>query len=103
MAPSEPDEFVLTDDHFHSHVRRRMEQRGVTEEEVRETLDVGWAAPDAKPGTDGRTQVFPYDETWEGTHYDEKEVTVYFKKEEGKIILLTVLARYGSDFPRKGN
>lgn len=47
--------------------------------------------------------LLPYDETWEGTHYDEKEVTVYFKKEEGKIILLTVLARYGSDVPRKGN
>jgi hypothetical protein len=61
MAPSETDEFVLTDDHFHSHVRRRMEQRGVTEEEVRETLDVGWAATDAKPGTEGRTLVFSYE------------------------------------------
>jgi len=102
MTPSEPNEFVLTADHFHSHVRRRMEQRGVTEEEVRETINAGWEASDAKPGTDGRTLVFSYDETWEGTHYDEKEVTVYFKIEEDGLILLTVLARYGSDFPREG-
>jgi len=26
---------ILTDEHFHSHLRRRMEQRGVTEDEVR--------------------------------------------------------------------
>jgi len=102
MAPSEPSGVVLTDDHFHSHVRRRMEQRGVLEEEVRETINAGWEASDAKPGTDGRTLVFSYDETWEGTHYDEKEVTVYFKIEEDGLILLTVLARYGSDFPREG-
>lgn len=102
MAPSDPSGFPLTDDHFHSHVRRRMEQRGVKEEEVRETLDAGWPATDAKPGTEGRTLVFSYDETWEGTHYDEKEVTVYFKTEEDALILLTVPARYGTDFPREG-
>ena len=102
MAPSEPDEFVLTDDPFHSHVRRRMEQRGVSKEEVRETINAGWEATDAKPGTEGRTLVFSYDAVWEGTHYDEKEVTVYFKIEEDDLILLTVLARYGTEFPREG-
>ncbi len=52
---AESNGFVLRDDHFHSHVRRRMEQRGVTEEEVRETLAQGWEVSDAKPGTKGRT------------------------------------------------
>lgn len=100
---AESNGFVLRDDHFHSHVRRRMEQRGVTEEEVRETLDQGWEASDAKAGTKGRTQVFLYDRMWEGTYYDEKEVTVYFKIVEDELILLTVLARYGKDFARGGD
>jgi hypothetical protein len=55
-----------------------MEQRGITEEEVRKTIQEGWPSSDAKPRTKGWTLVFPYDATWEGTHYEEKEVTVYF-------------------------
>jgi hypothetical protein len=47
----------------------------------------------------GRTLVFTYNAQWEGTHYEEKEVTVYFKS-DNTLILLTAIARYGSDFPR---
>lgn len=97
---SKPEEGpTLTDEHFHPHLRRRMEQRGITKEEVRETLQRGWTSGDAKPGTRGRTLVFTYDAQWEGTHYEEKEVTVYFKS-DSTLILLTAIARYGSDFPR---
>lgn len=78
-----------------------MEQRGITEGEVRTTIQEGWPSSDAKPGTKGRTLVFPYDATWEGTHYEEKEVTVYFKTEDDELILLTAIVRYGSDFPRQ--
>jgi hypothetical protein len=97
---SEPDERPITDDHFHFHLRRRMEQRGITKEEVCETVQRGWMSLDAKPGTHGRTLVFTYDARWEGTHYEEKEVTVYFKTDEDRLILLTAIARYGSDFSR---
>ncbi len=78
-----------------------MEQRGITEEEVRKTLREGWDAPDAKPGSEGRTLVFTYDAVWEGTHYEEKEVTVYFKLEDEQLVLLTPIARYGNNFPRE--
>ncbi|WP_263834149.1 DUF4258 domain-containing protein [Salinibacter sp.] len=91
----------ITAEHFHSHIRRRMEQRGITEEEVRKTLREGWDAPDAKPGSEGRTLVFTYDAVWEGTHYEEKEVTVYFKLEDEQLVLLTPIARYGNNFPRE--
>ena len=77
-----------------------MEQRGVSRSEIERTLNEGWDAGDAKPGTEGRTYVFPFHDEWEGTRYDEKEVTVYFKRSEDDIILLTVIARYGNDFPR---
>jgi hypothetical protein len=44
--------------------------------------------------------VFPYQEDWEGRWYEEKEVSVYYKVVEGVLVLLTVKARYGKDFPR---
>ncbi len=37
-----------------------MEQRGVTLEEIERTLNEGWDATDAKPGTFGKVMVFPY-------------------------------------------
>jgi hypothetical protein len=77
-----------------------MEQRGVSRVEVRETLKNGWESGDANPGTEGRRLVFPFDGKWEGTHYAEKEVTVYFKEDNDRLVLLTVVARYGEDFPR---
>jgi hypothetical protein len=45
--------------------------------------------------------VFPYEAEWEGKCYREKEVTVYYKKTDQGIILLTVKARYGQRFPRR--
>ena len=91
---------TLTADHFHAPLRQRMEQRGITEEEVRTTMRQGWKASDAKPGTVGRTLVFPYNAEWEGTQYQEKEVTVYYKVDGDDLVLLTAIARYGRDFPR---
>jgi len=78
-----------------------MEQRGITEEEVRKTLREGWDTRDAKPGSEGRILVFTYDAVWERTHYEEKEVTVYFKLEDEQLVLLTTIARYGNNFPRE--
>lgn len=77
-----------------------MEQRGITENEVREVFRGGWPASNAKPGTHGRTLVFAYEAQWEGAYYEEKEVTVYFKKEDEDLVLLPAIARYGNDFPR---
>ncbi len=55
-----------------------MAQRGVTREELERTLNEGWEDTDAKPDTLGRVMVFPYEQEWEGTFYESKEVTVYF-------------------------
>jgi hypothetical protein len=77
-----------------------MHQRGVTMAELEETLNHGWQADDAKPGTMGRVMVFDYGAEWEGQYYQEKEVTVYYKITEAGAILLTVKARYGHGFSR---
>jgi len=91
----------ITERDLHSHIRARMRQRGVTFEEIIQTLEKGWPASKAKPGTFGKTFVFPYQREWEGRYFEEKEVTVYYKMVMGKLVLLTVIARYGSGFPKR--
>jgi hypothetical protein len=39
---------------YHPHLLTRMAQRGISPEEIERTLDVGWEATDAKPGTQGK-------------------------------------------------
>jgi hypothetical protein len=77
-----------------------MHQRGITQDEIERTLNEGWQAADAKPGTDGKVMVFPHGAEWEGRVYPEKEVTVYYRMRGEKLVLLTVKARYGEGFPR---
>lgn len=90
----------ITESDLHPHLKARMEQRGVTLEEIQRALDEGWRATDAREGTLGQVIVLPYAQEWEGSFYLEKEVTVYYKQTERGIILLTVKARYGNGFPR---
>ena len=90
----------ITEEDLHDHLRARMSQRGVTEEEIQRTLNEGWEAADAKRGTLGKVMVFPYQQEWEGRWYEEKEVTVYYKVVEESLMLITAKARYGKDFPR---
>ena len=87
---------------FHPHLKARMIQRGVTKEEIEETLKNGWGADDAKPGTEGKVFVFPYNARWESKHFAEKEVTVYDKVIRGRFMVLTVKARYGMAFSKGG-
>jgi hypothetical protein len=91
---------LLTEEDLHPHLKARMQQRGVTKQEIERTLNEGWKATDAKPGTLGKVMVFSYQAEWEGQFYEEKEVTVYYKIVDEHLILLTVKARYGKNFPR---
>ena len=91
----------ITEADLHFHLRMRMQQRGVTRQEIERTLNEGWETTDAKPGTVARSLVFSYEAEWEGEFYPEKEVTVYYKRANEGIIVLTVKARYGQGFPRR--
>lgn len=90
----------ITDADLHPHLRGRMDQRGVTRNEIERTLTEGRDAADAKPGILGKVMVFPYEGEWLGQHYQEKEVTVYYRKLGEDMVLLIVKARYGKDFQR---
>lgn len=94
------DGFQVGDADLHPHLRARMEQRGITRQEIDRTVNEGWEAINAKVGTLGTVMVFPYEREWEGTFYESKEVTVYFKLVDQRTILLTVKAHYGRDFPQ---
>jgi hypothetical protein len=95
-------EFHVTQAHLHAHLEARMRQRGVTLEEIKQTMAVGWGATDAKHGTLGKVMVFTYESEWEGRFHREKEVTVYYKLiGDEDITLLTVKARYGQGFSRR--
>ncbi|MGC8890913.1 MAG: hypothetical protein ACP5PC_09550 [bacterium] len=50
----------ICDEDLHPHIRMRMLQRGVTKEEIEETLTKGWEANDSKSGTFGKVFVFSY-------------------------------------------
>lgn len=93
--------FRVTQVDLHPHLRARMHQRGITREEIEQSLNEGREVTDAKPGTLGRVMVFPYEAEWEGQFYQEKEVTVYYKVTDEGLIVLTVKARYGQGFPRE--
>jgi len=90
----------ITEEDLHGHLQARMSQRGITKEEIERTVNEGWEAADAKRGTSGRVLVFSYQREWEGRWYEEKEVAVYYKLLGGSLVLLTVKARYGQNFPR---
>jgi hypothetical protein len=101
--PGQRDEkdFRVAEVDLHPHLLARMGQRGVTREDIELTLKEGGEAADAKIGTLGKSLVFAYEAEWEGEFYLEKEVTVYYKRAQKGIILLTVKARYGQGFPRR--
>ncbi len=92
----------LNKDDFHLHIKVRMFQRGITEEEVEQTLQNGWDADDAKTETSGKVFVFTYNKEWEGKFYKEKEVRVYYKYVNDNLVLLTAKAKYGDVFLRGG-
>ncbi len=92
----------LSERDFHPHIKARMNQRGITKEEMGKTLSKGWEADDAKSGTFGKTFVFPYKKRWEKEFFEEKEVRVYYKYIDDNFVLLTVKARYGRDFVKGG-
>ncbi len=95
-----PPQIRITEKDLHVHLKARMAQRGVTREEIERTLNEDWEAVDAHLGTQGKVLVFPYQRQWEGQFYEEKEVAVYCKGVRGSLVLLTVKARYGKNFPR---
>ena len=94
-------EITIEESDIHAHIKTRMQQRGISVQEIEKTINTGWAAEDAQEETFGKVFVFPYNAEWEGKFFEEKEITVYYKYKGEKLMLLTSKARYGRNFLRK--
>lgn len=92
---------LIAKNDVHPHLAARLLERGITLEEFNMSLTNGWPADDAKEGTSGKVYVFKYEREWLGKIFAEKEVSVYYKIVDGRVIPLTAKARYGSNFSRK--
>ena len=78
---------------FHPHARRRTEERGVTEAEVRQALKDGIAVS----APDGRTKhqmIFPFERFRLDKFCRSKLVDVYSLKEGDAVVILTVMSKY---------
>lgn len=81
-------EFEIT-----KHAHKKLKDRGIDFYEVKETISKSkWIRTRYKRFTSIR--VFEYNQVWEGVFYRQKEVKVVFAKENGKIIVITAIARY---------
>ena len=80
---------------FGSHVREQMEERGASEDEVRQTLLHGEEAEARAPRL-GRRMVFTEGYAWKGRHYPHKLVRVIYADEAEKFAIVTVYVYYGT-------
>jgi hypothetical protein len=76
------------------HARRRMPERGVSEDEVREVLARGQPA-EARGGRQALELIFPYNTYWQGRFYEQKRVRVVYAEEGPDQVVITVYAYYG--------
>jgi hypothetical protein len=77
---------------FSEHALERMEERGGSRHEVRMAIREGEAS-DARHGRTEFTYTFPFEDEWNGTYYEHKELTVYAADDGGDWIVVTVISR----------
>jgi hypothetical protein len=78
---------------LHPHARERLDERGVTEEEIIETVRSAPRQP-AKFGRSAFRKAFAYNAVWRGRRYAFKEVEAIAVDVPGGMLVLTVIARF---------
>jgi len=76
------------------HTLERLEERGGTEEEIRDVIETGLTIP-AKQGRLGKAKVFDFKKERHGIYYEQKRVEVFYLIEENVIVTVTVYVFYG--------
>ncbi len=75
------------------HARERMHERGAAEDEVVATIHEGERFP-AKFGRVGFRRNFPFDGVWRGRRYGTKQLEIFAVEENGRWVVITVIARF---------
>ena len=78
---------------FHNHAKQRMQERGITEEEIRATIAQGEQFP-VKYGRTGFRRNLIIESEWRGKTYQTKQVEVYAIQENSDWIVITLIAKY---------
>ena len=77
-----------------SHTIQRAQERGASEEEIRDALENGFEIP-AKRHRLGRAQIYRHDQERLGRYYPEKRVEVFYTVEANAMVTVTVYVFYG--------
>ena len=78
---------------YTKHVLKRASDRGVEIGEIEEVL-MNEKCSEAKYGRLFASKIFSFNKVWEEKYYEQKEVIVIFKEENGRIVVITTIARY---------
>ena len=79
---------------FDRHTLERAEERGTSEEEIRDVINTGFPVP-AKYGRMGRAKIFDFRQNRHGTYYEQKRVEVFYAMERDVVITVTVYVFHG--------
>jgi len=75
------------------HAIEKMEERGVTQEEVVGTVERGEDFP-AKLGRTGFRRNFEYNDVWNGKWYGTKQVEAFAVREDDGWLVITVISKF---------
>ncbi len=77
-----------------NHAFLRAEERGATEEEIREVLQTGISIK-AKNNRIGKEKVFQFEQVLNKRYYEQKKITVIYTTEDSIFIVITIPVKYG--------
>jgi hypothetical protein len=75
------------------HARQQLASRGAAEEEVVAAIRTGTRGP-AEGGRQDSRKDFNFDATWNGKHYQTRQVRPVFVEEANEIVVVTVYVYY---------
>ena len=78
---------------YHPHALERMKERGATEDEVETTVKQGEQFP-TKFNRIGFRRNFPFNDTWRGKYYENKQIEVYAVTEGADWLVISLITRY---------
>ncbi|MEK7881023.1 MAG: hypothetical protein AAB210_03910, partial [Deltaproteobacteria bacterium] len=79
---------------INAHTLERAEERGTSEEEIKEVVIAGFPIP-AKYGRKGKAKVYDFRKTRLNAYYEQKRVEVFYIEEDKAITTITVYVFYG--------
>ena len=77
-----------------SHTLERAEERGTSEEEIKDVIESGFTIP-VKYGRKGKAKVYKFGQNRHGKFNEQKRVEVIYVKEHNIILTVTVYVFYG--------